>query len=98
MARNIQSDLDPIDPVILFDHRLTVGARAAYLVMKCYEWTDGDETAYSGGHAGLAKSLDISLNGARRYLNELVAAGYLKRHRQGLGKNNIYTFLDPERV
>jgi hypothetical protein len=76
--------------VVLFDTRLSQGARLTYAVMQSY-WRQGGECWAS--HATLAGQLGCKERMLRYYIRELVEARYISERRRGQGQAKAYAPL-----
>lgn len=75
---------------ILEDTKLSIAARFTYITLLSFAWQQG---SCFPGQTKLASKLGVTDRAVRKYLTELIEAGYLKVARRGLGKTNVYHLL-----
>ena len=76
---------------ILFDHKLSFGARLTYAVLLSYAWQEG---SCFPGQDRMSGNLGVTRRAISTYLVELKKHKYVDWKRRGLGKTNIYYILD----
>lgn len=75
------------------EKRLTRDQGYAYAVLQRFGWRDGMITA---PHTTLADHLQCSQRQLRRYLDALVAAGFISEQPCGRGQAKAYTLIEPQ--
>ena len=76
---------------VVFDGRLSHGARLLYAVLQAHWWRDGE---CREGHATLASALGVGERTLRSYVRELLSAGYVGERRRGPGQAKAYAPVD----
>ena len=76
---------------ILFDHKLSFGARLTYAVLLSYAWQEG---SCFPGQDRMSGNLGVTRRAISKYLVELKKHKYVNWKRRGMGKTNIYYILD----
>lgn len=86
-----QATYSALPHAVLFDTRLSQGARLLYAVMQAHWWQGGECWA---SHLTLAAQLGCKDRMLRYYMRELIERGYITERRRGHGQAKAYAPTD----
>jgi hypothetical protein len=90
--KRVQQGFVMVPRAVLFDTKLSPGAKVLYAILKGYAWQD--ESCWPGTDR-LAEGIGVSFNTLKKWRDELVENELLTVERRGQGQTNIMWIIEP---